>query len=215
MSETTYNVIDPSSGTSLTQINHIENIEGLVYVKGAITMADQCNLLQHIETGTWVKETTGRDIQQYGRGFNYRTKLAVDEAPPLPQWLAPVIKKLDALDLTPAGGFDQVIINKYVAGTGIAFHCDSKKAFLDTIVSISLGCPVYMQFQPNDPAKRKNNKPKNVWLEVGSVLCMKGPARNDWQHRINARRTDVHSGITRTRGTRISITLRKLVSVPK
>ena len=55
----------------------------------------------------------------------------------LPLWTKPLIQKFlsdNLFDLEP----DQLIINEYLPGQGIANHIDCEPCFDDTVISISL-----------------------------------------------------------------------------
>jgi alkylated DNA repair dioxygenase AlkB len=81
---------------------------------------------------------------------------------------------------------------------------DHVKQFADGIVSLSLGSPVVMDFESTSNAKeRKSGK-----LPRRSLLSMHGTARYKYRHGIQKRTSD--PGIPGKRGTRISLTFRKI-----
>ena len=100
--------------------------------------------------------------------------------------------------------FNQMIINKYSPGEGIKSHVDLK-AFADGILSISLGSSCVMVFQ-----QLRDTGREEVILHRGDVLFMCGSARYEWEHGIPARTSDMWEGNIQPRGTRISLTFRKM-----
>jgi len=81
----------------------------------------------------------------------------------LPDW-AEVI----AVHLEREGFFsekhDQLIVNEYETGQGIAPHVDCEPCFADTTVSISLGSICVMDF-----IHTQTKEKKSLLLEVGSA----------------------------------------------
>jgi alkylated DNA repair dioxygenase AlkB len=96
---------------------------------------------------------------------------------------------------------DQVIVNEYQPGQGIAPHLDSL-AFGPVVASLSLGSACSMGFEgPGGEAL-------SLWLEPGSLLVLGGEARSSWKHGIAKRRSDVVDGVRHPRGRRVSLTFR-------
>eukprot|EP00045_Choanoeca_perplexa_P006521 m.55873 g.55873 ORF g.55873 m.55873 type:complete len:379 (+) comp13666_c0_seq1:79-1215(+) len=54
----------------------------------------------------------------------------------------------------------------------------------------------------------------SLWLPARSMLVMTGSARYDWTHGIAQRKTDLVDGEVRARGTRTSLTFRRVLSHP-
>ena len=100
---------------------------------------------------------------------------------------------------------DQLIINEYEPGQGIANHVDCKPCFGDTIISISLGSACVMDF-----INLRTKKKIEVMLESGSLVVLSGEARHSWTHGIAQRKTDNFNGIKTDRQLRISMTFRKV-----
>ncbi len=90
--------------------------------------------------------------------------------------------------------FNQMIVNCYAPGQGIAPHIDLA-AFGDVVVSVSLESAAVIDFSP-----RAGGRPKvGVLLEPGDLLVLSGEARWEWKH-----------GILRCQSQRTSISLRTL-----
>lgn len=174
-------------------------IEGLQLIKNFITAEEEETILRHINGSTW-NTSLKRRTQHYGYEYSYTDKNAAQEATPIPEWCVFVIDRLmeqKVLETRP----DQLIVNEYTPGQGIYPHVDRVDAFEDGIVSISLGAVVEMDFIPQQEGKHKS-----IPLPRKSALVLKGDARYKWRHGIAARRMD-HG---RMRGTRISLTFRKV-----
>lgn len=186
--------------------NCIKSIKGLVYVKNFISEDDEKLLLDTINNQEWLGDLKRR-VQHYGwkydyraRSLNYNMYLGL-----LPDWVQRLaVRLVDAklMDELP----DQVIINEYRPGQGIANHVDCEPCFGDTIVSLSLGTPCIMNFV------NLNSKNKiEALLEPRSVVSIKGESRYLWSHGIPARLADEINGIRINRKLRISMTFRKVI----
>jgi len=95
--------------------------------------------------------TIARATQHYGRRFDYLTKSVAcqePELPPLPPFLSEVLERLTASQLLPwEGDADQITVNEYMPGMGIAPHVDTHSAFEDGIAALSLGSGVAMRLR--------------------------------------------------------------------
>jgi alkylated DNA repair dioxygenase AlkB len=180
-------------------------VPGLYYMEDFLTPEEQTELLENINSQKWRNtEATGiqRRVQHYGYIYKYVGRQgSLDTAKPIPEFLKPLQARLE--DITHRK-FDQIIINEYKPGEGIAAHADDPKLFGDTVVSISLGSGAIMNFNPiNDPKNMKD-----IYLETGSAVFLTQDARYTWQHSIAKRKTDTLEGKKVARGTRVSITFR-------
>lgn len=167
-------------------------IEGLVVQPSFITPEEETALLAHIDGSEW-NTSLKRRTQHYGYTYDYKEKDAAKPATPIPEWCTSII---DRLSLRP----DQLIINEYLPGQGIAPHIDSTASFADGIVSISLGSNIYMDFIHRDTGEKREEM-----LPRCSMLSLHGCARYEWKHGIASRKSD--HGVKRKR--RVSLTFRK------
>merc|ERR1712039_897122 len=123
---------------------------------------------------------------------------------------------------------NQLTVNEYQPGVGIASHCDAHSAFEDGIVALTLGSGIVMEFRrprldsggkisvgrhhrlaPPPEESIQAVVQKNVWLPPRSLLVMSGEARYAWQHGIAWRKTDcLVTGQPIARSRRISMTFR-------
>jgi alkylated DNA repair dioxygenase AlkB len=123
----------------------------------------------------------------------------------LPTWVLSLAERLRNEGLMPQQP-DQLIVNEYLAGQGIANHVDCEPCFGDTIVSLSLGGTCVMDFI------HKQTKQKiEVLLEPCSLVVLTGEARYDWTHGIQAKKSDVFKQQKFVRTTRISLTFRNVI----
>ncbi|MCC7449354.1 MAG: alpha-ketoglutarate-dependent dioxygenase AlkB [Anaerolineae bacterium] len=183
----------------------MEPVPGLHYVPNYLNQTDQARLIAVIEQQPWLSDLKRR-VQHYGYRYDY-TRRTVDSSAylgVLPDWAAPLAERLHH-DHWIAQPPDQLIVNEYQPGQGIAAHVDCVPCFGDTILSISLGSPCVMLFACADQRVP-------VLLEAGSLVVMQGAARYGWKHSIPARKSDVYEGRKIERGRRISLTFRKVIT---
>ena len=121
----------------------------------------------------------------------------------LPDWLDGIAQKLYAVELSDGSKLfdkppEQVIVNEYEAGQGIAMHIDHR-GFGPTVCTISLLEDWEMDFR----LKRNDKHP--AMLETGSCVFLTEDSRYDWQHGIAPRKREKDGA---KRGRRISLTFR-------
>ena len=78
---------------------------------------------------------------------------------------------------------DQITVNDYPPGSGIAPHVDTHSAFTERFASLSLGAGVALEL-------RRGAEAADLWLPRRSVLLLGGEARLGWAHYIAPRRGD-------------------------
>jgi len=105
---------------------------------------------------------------------------------------------------------NQIIINKYEPGEGIAAHRDHIGYFIGDIATLSLGSAYVMRFRPHpDNTIVDKSIFYDVLLPVGSLAVMTGYLTTEWTHEIKKVKYDTMSDGKRIkRDTRISITFR-------
>ncbi len=191
----------PVNSTSLQ-----EWIEGLTYIPNFITPDEEATLLETIDQQPWLTDLKRR-VQHYGWRYDY-TARRVDESMrlgELPEWLMDYCQRLYNEGHFPKIP-DQVIINEYKPGQGIASHVDCVPCFEETIASISLGSPCVMDFTHSIIGEKIAQL-----LETRSLIILSGDARYQWKHGIAARKADKHNGQVIQRGRRVSLTFRNLI----
>jgi alkylated DNA repair dioxygenase AlkB len=181
-------------------------IQGLSYVEDFLTESDHDQMLAVIDAQPWLSELKRR-VQHYGYKYDYKSRF-VDvtmRLGDLPLWAAAVGRRLlEAGHVSEMP--DQVIVNEYLPGQGIASHVDCIPCFTGTIAAVTLGSACVMDFTHKSSRQRIP-----VPLRPRSLILMTGEARYDWLHGIAARQSDVVGGRRLPRGRRVSVTFRKVI----
>jgi len=173
-----------------------------------LTAAECSKLLAGVDRLPWDSATLRRRTQQYGYRYDYQSR-SVHPLPAaaIPAVLEPVIDRLLQLRVLTARP-DQVIVNEYLPGQGIAAHVDQPLVFADGIASVTLGSPCVMSF-------RRHGEHHPQYLAVGSAVALRREARYSWTHEIAARKSDTWMGRVLPRSRRVSLTFRSMKSVQK
>jgi alkylated DNA repair dioxygenase AlkB len=181
-------------------------ISGLSYIPDYVNATEEQNLITQIDAQVWITALKRR-VQHYGYIYDYKKRVVTKDMflGHLPDWLASFAERIYK-DRFIAARPDQVIINEYYSGQGIASHIDCEPCFGDTILSLSLGSACVMDFD-----ETKGEKQQHLLLESRSLLVMQGEARYQWKHGIVARKSDIYDGKRFQRARRLSLTLRKVV----
>lgn len=177
-------------------------INGLTYRANVIEPEAQARILAEIDRLPW-RSDLKRRVQHYGYVYDYRAR-TLDESmrtDPFPRFAVEVARRLYDLRLVTEMP-DQLIVNEYQPGQGIAAHVDCEPCFKDRIVTVSLGSTYEM-----DLIHPETQEVRSTLLEVGSALVLTRDARHIWLHRIRSRLSD--RGIPR--GRRVSLTYRNVV----
>jgi alkylated DNA repair dioxygenase AlkB len=183
-------------------------IPGLQYIADYISGEEQSTLLEVIDKQTWLT-ILSRRVQHYGYRYDYKSR-RVDPSMylgALPDWAIPLAERLKKDGLT-AETPDQLIVNEYYPGQGIAQHIDCIPCFGDIIFSLSLASSCLMVF-----SDIKTGTTASILLEPGGLLVMSGEARNQWKHGIPPRKKDFINGKNIERERRISLTFRKVIKL--
>jgi alkylated DNA repair dioxygenase AlkB len=181
-------------------------LPGFVYIPSFVDAAEQGRLVATIDRSPW-QSTLRRRIQHYGYRYDYTRKTVGPDAylGPLPLWADALAIRLHAEGIAPQP-LNQVIVNEYLPGQGIAPHVDCVPCFADTIVSLSLNSACVLTMSRPEDGQRVE-----VLLEPGSLFVLSGPARYDWRHGIAPRMTDRWNGERLTRQRRVSVTFRTVL----
>lgn len=185
----------------------ISKIDGLRYIENYISQQEHDTIVRNIDKMPWLSDLKRR-VQHYGYKYDYK-KRSIDYSMylgPLPEWLAILSKRLYSDKLIKYIP-DQIIVNEYLPGQGIANHIDCEPCFNDTIISLSLLSSCIMDIISKDIPQNKIE----VLLQPCSLILLSGDARYKWSHGIPSRRTDNFEGLKITRERRISLTFRKVV----
>lgn len=178
-------------------------VPGLGYYTELLNESEQQQALEEVDSRPW-RTDLKRQVQHYGYRYDYKAR-AIDHSMrlgSLPEFATIIAKRLLILGLIDEMP-DQLIVNEYLPGQGIAAHVDCEPCFKDRIVTVSLGSACEMDFiSTTGPIK-------SALLEVGSGLLLSGDARYKWMHRIRARKSDRNRSAQRAR--RVSLTYRNVI----
>ncbi len=146
-----------------------------------------------------------RRVQHYGWRYDYGARAITRDMQigPLPDWLTGITRRLAAtglFDRLP----DQVIVNEYLPGQGIAMHND-REGFGPAVAMVSLGDAWQMDLRPAGTGVDAN---QTVRLEKGSALVLVGEARSEWMHGIARRKSEPGPAGRIPRKRRVSLTFR-------
>ena len=122
---------------------------GLRLLKDFLTPEEEATLFGDIDRSPW-DESLARRVQHMGYQFNYGLR-GIDfeaETPPLPAHFAALAGRIaEVVGLKPEQSPNQITVNEYRPGQGIAPHIDTHGAFDGTIVSLSIGSGITMDFR--------------------------------------------------------------------
>lgn len=179
--------------------------EGLALHADCVSGCEAEALLAQVDALPW-RSDLRRRVQHHGYRYDYRARqaTAADRIGPLPAFLADLARQLasEGLFAVPP---DQVIVNEYLPGQGIAAHVDCRPCFGDVIASLSLGSACVMRLQEVGGDGRLD-----LALPPRSLVTLRGPARHGWTHAIPARKSDLIDGTRIRRGRRVSLTFRTM-----
>lgn len=180
---------------------------GATLIDDFASVGREQELLSVIDNAPWLQDLSRR-VQHYGWRYDYKARRVKEDAwlGPLPNWMAQEVGAVGGaglFDVPP----DQIIVNEYEPGQGIAAHVDCVPCFGPIIASLSLGGRVEMRFENTATGEKRE-----TLLPPRSLLVLTGPARYEWRHTIPARKSDVIDGIRVGRKRRISLTFRRVIS---
>ena len=181
-------------------------VPGMYYLSSFLTPEEEAEFIRRIDDNkdAWLTDLSRR-VQHYGWRYDYseRTITSDMRIGPLPDWLQKVAQRL-----YETGFFDrppeQVIVNEYEPGQGIAMHTDHS-GFGPAVAMVSLGDEWQMDFSQSDTEGSETRSRK--MLARGSALILTEEARKKWRHGIAKRKTE-GPGRERNRKRRLSLTFR-------
>lgn len=180
--------------------DEVPEIPGLMYLPRFLDAAAEGEFVELIDREEW-DVTWERRRQLYGQSYGRR-----GHSPrPLPDW-GRSLADAAMHAVSTMQPFDQMLVNEYLPGQGIALHRDYEP-FDRTVVSISLLSSCVMSFR-----RVQDDRRASLLLEPLSLLELSGEARYEWEHGIARRKNDRWNGTLLPRSRRISVTFRRLKS---
>jgi alkylated DNA repair dioxygenase AlkB len=164
---------------------------------------EEVALLAAVDAGEW-RADIARRVQQHGLRYSGRQRdvpQVVEGG--LPPWLDPVLDRLEA-ERALVRRAEQVNVNEYLPGQGIAAHVDVAH-FGPSVAVVSLGAPTVMVFEHPTSGGRCE-----VHLQPRSLVVLAGESRSEWRHSIPKRKNDRIDGTLVPRQRRVSLTFRTL-----
>ncbi|KAK4802152.1 hypothetical protein SAY86_000355 [Trapa natans] len=233
-----YSVLQPSSPVKVNDSVHVAldasvlNIPGLHLMHEFVSAEEEQELLTAVDDRPW-NNLAKRRVQHYGYEFCYEirnvdTKKHLGE---LPSFLSCVLERISSLpdiDTSLNLHVDQLTVNEYPIGVGLAPHIDTHSAFEGFIFSLSLAGPCIMEFRRysegawlidnistaearDDCPDHTNYVRKAIYLPARSMLLLSGEARYAWHHYIPHHKIDfVGEKVIKRSPRRVSFTLRRV-----
>ena len=191
-----------------TGLQEIPEVSGLRIIEKFLTPEEQadCNRQVNAADDHW-RHDLSRRVQHYGWRYDYKARAITPDMKigALPEWLARLARKLyeetGLFERVP----DQVIVNEYLPGQGIAMHTDHP-GFGPTVCTISLLDDWEMDFS------RDGKQKFPALLKRGSCVLLTGDARSIWKHGIAPRKTEMLACGKRNRKRRLSLTFRTVLN---
>ena len=191
-----------------TGLQEVAFVPGLTFLENFLTPEHQNYCVQRVDAAVdqW-RNDLSRRVQHYGWRYDYKARAITPDMHigALPDWLADLAKRLyyetGLFDRVP----EQVIVNEYLPGQGIATHIDHP-GFGPTVCTISLLDDWEMDFSEN----WKDKSP--ALLQRGSCVLLTEDARSVWQHGIAPRKSEATDAGRRQRKRRLSLTFRTVLN---
>ena len=138
--------------------------------------------------------TARRRVVSYGGQYDFSAQ-RLNEAEPLPDWLAPLRERAGAWAGIAPEQFTQALVAEYQPGTPLGWHRDVPD--FEDVVGISLLDEAVMRFRPYPHVTGSKPATLKLVLPPRSIYLLRGASRWEWQHAVSP-----------TKALRYSITLR-------
>lgn len=177
----------------------------IAYEADFISETEEGELLAEINAAPWTGNLKRR-VQHYGYRYDYaeRTISKNDRIGDLPDWSLPLADRLAAdglFDVRP----DQLIVNEYEPGQGIAPHVD-RDCFGPVVAAVSLGGDCMLKLHP--PETDDDKDALDFVVLRRSMMAYRGKGRHLYRHGIPPRKADTQNGVRIPRDVRVSLTFR-------
>jgi len=188
----------------------VSDIIGLSTYSEFISEEDALRIIDFIDEKEWLsgENALKRRTQHYGYEYDYKTRsTGMKVAKPIPGVMMGLCTKLVEMKIFPQIP-DQLIVNEYLPGQGIAAHIDQPVIFGDTITSIALCGDCTITFG-------KCKTKVDLHFKERMAVVLQNDARYQWTHSIPARKSDKIDGVKIPRKRRISLTFRTIKNLKK
>jgi alkylated DNA repair dioxygenase AlkB len=172
--------------------------KGFCYWPDFVSSETERDLLRHMEALPLEPFQFGafegkRQVAHFGFYYDYAER-RLREVASIPQWLAPIIGRVETSAVLSPGSVRQVLCTEYDVGVGIGWHKD--KPHFDKVFGLSLAVPCKFRFR-----RRLANGWERYTLdaEPRSLYMLADESRLVWEH-----------SITPVEGRRYSITFRTM-----
>jgi alkylated DNA repair dioxygenase AlkB len=173
--------------------------EGMRYQEEFLSVAEEASLISLIAAlplapMKYQQYTARRRVVSYGGQYDFSAQ-KLNEAEPLPDWLAPLRERAGAWAGIAPERFTQALIAEYSPGTPLGWHRDVPD--FEDVVGISLLNEAVMRFRPYPHEPGRRAAVVKMTVAPRSIYLLRGSARWGWQHSVSP-----------TKQLRYSITLR-------
>ena len=173
-------------------------VPGVTLIENFVTEEEEREMLACVDSDERWQRLAKRRVLHYGYAFDYGTRDARDETSPMPAFVAGLLRRASrcgAPGASESATCDQLTVNEYARGVGIAPHVDTHSAFGPTILSVSLAGRAVMEFRlPGEGGEREPRERRAIAMPPRSLLVLHGEARYRWLHYIPHRKRDAIVG---------------------
>jgi len=172
-------------------------VPGLTLIEDFVTEEEEREMLKCVDSDERWQRLAKRRVLHYGYAFDYGTRDARDETSPMPAFVARLLRRASecgAPGASESATCDQLTVNEYVCGVGIAPHVDTHSAFGPTILSVSLAGRAVMEFRLHEGGEKEPRERRAISMPPRSLLVLHGEARYRWLHYIPHRKRDAIVG---------------------
>ncbi|MDP3761619.1 MAG: alpha-ketoglutarate-dependent dioxygenase AlkB [Ramlibacter sp.] len=178
--------------------------DGMRYEGDFLSPAEEQSLIE-IVAAMPVKEmnyrgyTARRRVLSFGGSYDFQAQ-QLNAAPPIPESLWPLRRKVAQwLGIAP-DAFAQVLVAEYREGTPLGWHRDVPD--FEDVVGVSLLNEAVLRLRPYPPREPKKAGVIKLVVEPRSIYLLRGPSRWAWQHSVAPTLTLRYSITFRTRRER-------------
>lgn len=119
-----------------------------------------------------------RRVASFGWRYDY-SRQALEKAGEVPEWLLPLVRRIETSAGLPGGAVQQILCTEYEAGVGIGWHRD--KPHFEDIFGLSLASACKFRFRRRNGAGWRRF---TLEAEPRSLYMMSGESRRIWEHSI-------------------------------